>query len=85
MINFKLLGGMNPSAENYLIMHRFGDFTHAENMDQVKAVVDAFHEQLNKTMNAKNIRGYIDAFVHRTSIAEKMGALSVPVLLITGG
>ena len=31
---------MNPTAENYLILHRFGDFSHANNADQVKAVVD---------------------------------------------
>lgn len=75
---------MNPTAENYLIMHRFGDFTHANNAEQVKAVVDQFHEQLNKSMNSKNIRGYIDSFNHRTNIAERMNTLKTPILLITG-
>jgi len=78
------MGGMNPTAENYLIMHRFGDFTHANNAEQVKAVVEEFHQQLNNKMNSANISGYINSFVHRTNIAEKMAALSVPLLLITG-
>lgn len=75
---------MNPTAENYLILHRFGDFSHANNADQVKAVVDEFHTKLNSSMNSANISGYIDAFVHRTNIAEKMSALTVPILIITG-
>lgn len=84
MINWKLLGGMNPSAENYLTIHRFGDFTAAADAHQVKGIVEQFHRQLHTTMNPMNLRGYIDTFVHRTNIAEKMGALTTPVLIITG-
>jgi len=75
---------MNPTAENYLIMHRFGDFSHAENAEQVKQVVDGFHVELNERMNAKNLRGYIEAFMNRTNIADKIGGLTIPVLMVTG-
>lgn len=75
---------MNPSAENYLIMHRFGDFTHATDAEQIKKVVDEFHKQLHSSMNAANISGYIDSFMHRTNISEKMSSLTVPVLIMTG-
>ena len=83
-INWKLLGGMNPTAEHYLVLHRFGDFTHANDADAVKVVVDEFHKSLNSKMNAKNIRGYIDSFAHRTDLAQKMSGLTVPILIITG-
>lgn len=75
---------MNPSAENYLIMHRFGDFSHANDAQQVKAVADEFHRQLNSSMNSANISGYINSFVHRTNISENMSSLTVPMLIITG-
>ncbi|XP_067951126.1 uncharacterized protein ZK1073.1-like [Watersipora subatra] len=83
-INWKLLGGMHPSAENYLVMHRFGDFSHAKDAEQVKGVIDDFHTQLNSTMNSVNIRNFINCFVNRSNIAEKMGSLTLPILIITG-
>lgn len=84
-INFKLLGGMNPSAENYLVMHRFGDFSHANDEAAVKVVVEEFHQSLNSKMSSINIRGYIDSFAHRSELgSSKMSSLSVPILIITG-
>lgn len=78
--------GMNPSAENYLILHRFGasKFTKASDKEELKTIVESYQETLRNKANPKNLRKFVESFLKRTNIAENIGKLKCPILLVTG-
>ncbi|CAD5118212.1 DgyrCDS6935 [Dimorphilus gyrociliatus] len=89
VINWKLEHiGMNPTAEQYLVLHRFGSssskFNTAENAEQLKQVIANFQEELRQHVNPKNLKKFVEAFLKRTSIADKITHLKCPMLLVTG-
>lgn len=77
---------MNQSAENYLVLHRFGatTFSKATDKDELRAIVQAYHDSLRTRVNYKNLSKFVDAFLKRTSFYDSVKNLTCPVLLITG-
>lgn len=85
VINWKLDQiGMNPSAESYLILHRFGAFSKAKDTEQLKAAIENYQDVLRTKANPRNLKKFVEAFLRRTNIAENIKKLKCPVLLITG-
>ncbi|CAG0895147.1 unnamed protein product [Cyprideis torosa] len=95
-INWKLsLVGHNPSAEQYLVFHRFG--TQVESAENKERAIEEFRQKLNANINPKNLRLYVEAFLKcfligisqpnlsRTEIASRLkGNLKVDTLLVAG-
>lgn len=75
--------GMNPSAESYLVLHRFG-FSKAKDTDQLKAAIENYQGLLRNQANPKNLKKFVEAFLRRTNIADSIKIMKCPVLLITG-
>lgn len=85
VLNWKLDQiGMNPSAEAYLVLHRYGAFSKAKNTDQLNSAIEVYQDKLRTKANAKNLKKFVEAFLKRTNIAENIKKLKCPVLLITG-
>lgn len=78
--------GMNPSAENYLVLHRFGStqFSKANDKEELKSIVESYQEALHNKINSKNLKCFVNAFLKRTNIADTIRNLKCPVLLVTG-
>ncbi|CAF3143973.1 unnamed protein product [Rotaria sp. Silwood2] len=76
--NWRLINkGMNPDAEAYLIWHRFG-------RDAAKGYIDSqltesnireFSEKLYQKRSPKNLALFLDAFLNRTSLVDKLDKL----------
>lgn len=85
--NWKLIHkGMNTDAEAYLIWHRFG-------RDAAKGYVDSqvleanlreFSEKLYQKRTAKNLAMFLDAFLNRTNLVDKLDKLKVDCLVAVG-
>jgi len=78
--------GMSQSAANYLILHRFGGtkFTKANDKEELCTIVESYVESLHNKVNYKNLTKFVDAFLKRTSITDKVENLKCPILLVTG-
>jgi pimeloyl-ACP methyl ester carboxylesterase len=78
--------GMNPAAESYLILHRFGTtkFSKASDKEELKAIVEGYQETLRNKANPKNLKKFVEAFLKRTSITENLKNLNCRILLVTG-
>ncbi|VDD81161.1 unnamed protein product [Mesocestoides corti] len=76
--------GMNPSVENYLVLHRFGVFKKATTEAELHGAIKSFLQSLREDINPKNLNKFIQAFMERTNITETIGNLKCPVLFITG-
>lgn len=78
--------GMNPTAEAYLVLHRFGIFGKAEDQQELKNAIENYQELLRTKTNPKNLKKFVETFLRRTNIAEssKISKLKCPVLLMTG-
>lgn len=78
--------GMNPSAESYLLLHRFGatKFSKASDNEELKAIVESYQETLRNKANPRNLKKFVEAFLKRTNIADNIKKLNCPVLLVTG-
>jgi len=86
-MNWKLeTVGMNSSAENYLVLHRFGatKFTKAEDKEELRAIVESYQETLRSKVNVKNLQKFVHSFLKRTAITEDVKNLNCPVLLVSG-
>ena len=84
IIQFKLeKWGHNPTAEQYLIFYKFGD-----RVFQAKdkaAAIEEFKSLLQKEINPRNLRCYVESFRNRTDISEKlMEKLKCDTLLLVG-
>ncbi|VDN98428.1 unnamed protein product [Rodentolepis nana] len=64
--------GMNPSVENYLMLHRFGIFINATTEAELRTAISNFLQNLREKINPKNLNKFIQAF------------MVCPVLFITG-
>lgn len=94
--NWKLIHkGMNPDAEAYLIWHRFGRDAVKSNDDANKnkgygdsqlleANIREFSEKLYQKRTAKNLALFMDAFLNRTNLVDKLDKLTVDCLVAVG-
>lgn len=80
--------GMNPSAETYLCLHRFGsmsnEFEKAQNKEQLQRVIENFQKSLRSRVNPHNLRLYVHSYMKRTNIADNIGKVRCPILVVTG-
>ncbi|CAM1154181.1 Uncharacterised protein g11102 [Pycnogonum litorale] len=57
---------MNPSAEHFLVFHKFGtQYDSAENKEKL---IQDYTEKLKKKINPRNLRKYVEAFMHRSDL-----------------
>ncbi|CAF1341742.1 unnamed protein product [Adineta steineri] len=85
--NWKLIHkGMNPDAEAYLIWHRFGrDAAKGYGDSQLlEANIREFSEKLYQKRTAKNLALFMDAFLNRTNLVDKLDKLTVDCLVAVG-
>ncbi|XP_033102840.1 uncharacterized protein ZK1073.1-like isoform X2 [Anneissia japonica] len=71
--------GMNPKVENYILWHHLGNHS-KDKLD----VVQEYHENLYKRINSRNLHLFIDSFINRNNIIDKLDGLKLPMLLVTG-
>lgn len=86
-MNWKLSSvGHNPSAEQYLVFHRFGSQLDKEGMDPStrEKLIGEFQEHLKTKINPKNLKRYVECFLERTDISALIKDLKVETLLMTG-
>lgn len=76
--------GMNPTAEAYLVLHRFGSFEKAENKEELNKVLTTFQEGLRSKINPHNLNRYVQSFMKRTNITDTIQKITCPVLMVTG-
>ncbi|KAK8753562.1 hypothetical protein OTU49_000252 [Cherax quadricarinatus] len=84
IISWKLNNvGMHPTAEQYLIFHKFGhQLDSAENKEHL---IKEYQDRLQSKINPKNLRKYVEAFLKRSDLSGKLESkLSVETLLVTG-
>jgi len=77
---------ISQSAANYLILHRFGGtkFSKANDKEELSTIVQGYVESLQSKVNFKNLTKFVDAFLKRSSVTDKVEALKCPILLVTG-
>jgi pimeloyl-ACP methyl ester carboxylesterase len=78
---------MTSSIEHYLILHRFGGgakFSKAADKEELKAIIDSYHDVLHTKTNIRNLRPFVEAFHKRNNIEDFIKNLKCPVLLVTG-
>ncbi|CAF3364676.1 unnamed protein product [Rotaria sp. Silwood1] len=81
--NWKLIHkGMNPDAEAYLIWHRFGRGYGDSQL--LEANIREFSEKLYQKRTAKNLALFMDAFLNRTSLVDRLDKLTVDCLVAVG-
>ncbi|XP_047114181.1 uncharacterized protein ZK1073.1 isoform X4 [Schistocerca piceifrons] len=85
-VNWKGDAGVSQSAEEYLIFHKFGhlmseQLVNETNPDKEK-VMQEFQARLRGTINNKNLKLYVNAFLGRKDLPLKN--CQTDVLLITG-
>ncbi|XP_053407343.1 uncharacterized protein ZK1073.1-like isoform X2 [Mercenaria mercenaria] len=80
--------GMNPTAEAYLVLHRFGSssmtFEKAENKEELNKVLTTFQDGLRSKLNPHNLNRYVQSFMKRTCITDTIQKITCPVLMVTG-
>ncbi|KAL8562793.1 hypothetical protein ACOMHN_022668 [Nucella lapillus] len=76
--------GMNPTAESYLCLHRFGSFEKAQNKEQLQKVMSNFQETLRRKMNPHNLKLFVHSYMKRSNIADNIGKLKCHTLMVTG-
>jgi pimeloyl-ACP methyl ester carboxylesterase len=75
----------NQTAENYLIMHRFGSkLTKTSTKEESRALIESFQEVLRNKTNMRNLKKFVESYLKRTAIADNIKTLKCPVLLMTG-
>ncbi|GBM20528.1 Uncharacterized protein ZK1073.1 [Araneus ventricosus] len=72
-MNWKLQNvGMNPSTEQYLVLHKFG--AQLETVENKDKLIQEFTEKLKKRINPRNLRRYVESYMK-----------GMDVLLVSGG
>lgn len=85
VLNWKLEHiGMNPSAEAYLVLHRYGEFSKAKDTEQLRSAIENYQVSLRTKTNPKNLKKFVESFLRRSNIADTIKNLKCPVLLMTG-
>ncbi|KAJ1525770.1 hypothetical protein ONE63_008975 [Megalurothrips usitatus] len=87
-VNWKSNDTVSSSAEHYLVFHKFGhslrvqQVSHDSNSDKEK-VVDEYIQRLHSTtINTKNLKQYVHAFMKRMDLP--LSESKTDILLITG-
>ncbi|XP_054917186.1 uncharacterized protein ZK1073.1 isoform X4 [Dermacentor andersoni] len=86
IMNWKLQNvGMNPSAEQYLVLHKFGA-EQLEMVDNKERLISDYTEKLKKQINPRNLKRYVESYMNRKDISGLIEAnlKSMDVLLVTG-
>lgn len=69
-------------SEQYLIDHKFGNMGQpGANADQL---IKEYQDRLKTTINPRNLRKYVDAYLKRTSVMDKLDKLALETLLLVG-
>jgi protein NDRG1 len=77
--------GDNPTVENYLVIHRFGNkVIKSQNKEESKALIEGFKETLRNRTNMRNLKKFVETYLKRTTLADNIKNLKCPVLLMTG-
>ncbi|KZS18686.1 Uncharacterized protein APZ42_015222 [Daphnia magna] len=88
LINWKLAHvGMNPTAEQYLVFHKFGRSLEEqlEQSENKEKVITEYQHKLRSTINPKNLRRYVETFLNRTDLSEVLESqLKTDVMLVAG-
>lgn len=88
LINWKLTNvGMNPTAEQYLVFHKFGRSLEEqlERSENKEKVIMEYQHKLRSTINPKNLRRYVETFLNRTDLSEILESqLKTDVMLVSG-
>jgi len=86
-MNWKISGGSSSSAEQYLILHKFGNnvVEEIEAAENKERLIKEYHERLQSKINQKNLKKYVEAFMKRSDFNDKLESkLVVETLLVTG-
>jgi len=83
IIQYKLdTWGHNPTAEKYLVFYKFGDKGFQKDKE---AAIKDYKNQLTSEINPKNLCCFVESFMNRTDISEKlMSEMVCDTLLIVG-
>ncbi|XP_018006891.1 uncharacterized protein ZK1073.1 isoform X2 [Hyalella azteca] len=82
-ISWKLSSGVPSSAEQYLIIHKFGN--QLESAENKESLIKEFQDRLQSKINPRNLRKYVEAFLKRSDFSSKLESkLGVETLLVTG-
>jgi len=82
-ISWKLTSGVPSSAEQYLIIHKFGN--QLETAENKERLIKEYQERLHSKINPRNLRKYVEAFLKRSDFSSKLESkLQVETLLVTG-
>ncbi|XP_045127058.1 uncharacterized protein ZK1073.1-like isoform X1 [Portunus trituberculatus] len=88
IISWKLNSvGMHPTAEQYLIFHKFGHrlIEQLDSAENKERLIKEYQDRLQSKINPKNLRKYVEAFLKRSDLSGKLEAkLKVETLLVTG-
>lgn len=91
LMNWKLSSiGHHPSAEQYLVFHRFGSHLEEqldnEEMDATtrEKLIKDFQQRLKSKINPKNLQRFVQCFLDRTDLSSTVGNLTMDALLVTG-
>ncbi|CAG0879619.1 unnamed protein product [Darwinula stevensoni] len=88
IISWKLTNlGMNTTAEEYLIFHRFGTqlTEQMEVTDNKERVMREFQQKLKSSINPKNLSKYVNTFLNRTDISSILRKnLQVETMVVVG-
>jgi len=83
-INWKATG-VASSAEQYLILHKFGnEIKQLEGAENHERLIKEYQDRLQSYINPKNLRKYVEAFLKRSDVTAKLTKLNVETLLVTG-
>uniref|UniRef100_T1JG56 AB hydrolase-1 domain-containing protein n=1 Tax=Strigamia maritima TaxID=126957 RepID=T1JG56_STRMM len=75
--------GMNPTAEQYLVFHKFGG--QLESAENKEKLIQEYTNKLKTNINPRNLRRYVHAFQNRSDISGLLEKkLKVETLLVTG-
>lgn len=83
-ISWKLQNiGANPTAEQYLVFHKFGgQLEQAENKEKL---ILEYTEKLKSNINPKNLKKYVESFMNRKDISGQLDkSLQLETLLVVG-
>lgn len=86
-ISWKLSSGVPSSAEQYLIIHKFGNrlFEQLETAENKERLIKEYQARLQSKINPRNLRKYVEAFLKRSDFSGKLESkLTVETLLVTG-
>jgi pimeloyl-ACP methyl ester carboxylesterase len=75
----------NHTAEDYLIMHRFGSkLTKSKDQEETRMLIESFQEVVRNRTNMRNLKKFVESYLKRTAITDNIKSLKCPVLLMTG-